>query len=64
MQTDNPEVGFLGSPIQTDLARLEADVAILGIPHGWPYPRPGCHGGLRPGSDSRAPPRAAHGAIP
>ena len=41
MQTDAPEVGFLGSPIQTDLARLEADVAILGVPHGWPYSRPG-----------------------
>ena len=45
MQTDAPEVGFLGSPIQTDLARLEADVAILGIPHGWAYPRPGATAG-------------------
>ena len=45
MQTDAPEVGFLGSPIQTDLARLDADVAILGIPHGWPYPRPGATAG-------------------
>ncbi len=40
-----PEVGFLGSPIQTDLARLEAEVAILGVPHGWPYPRPGATAG-------------------
>jgi agmatinase len=45
VQTVNPEVGFLGSPIQTDLARLDADVAILGIPHGWPYPRPGSTAG-------------------
>ena len=28
---------FLGAPVCTDLARLEADVAILGIPYGDPY---------------------------
>ena len=36
-----PEAAFLGLPIWTDLATLEARVAILGVPHGWPYPRPG-----------------------
>ena len=36
-----PEFGFLGSAIETDLGRLEADVAIVGIPHGVPYPHAG-----------------------
>jgi agmatinase len=36
-----PETGFLGVPVELDLDRLDADVAILGVPHGWPYPRPG-----------------------
>ena len=45
MQTDTPQIGFLGSTIQTDLALLDADVAILGVPHGWPYPRPGATAG-------------------
>ena len=36
-----PESGFLGSAIETDLDRLEADVAIVGIPHGVPYPHAG-----------------------
>jgi agmatinase len=36
-----PESGFLGAPIETDLTRLDADVAILGVPFGWPYPSPG-----------------------
>ena len=40
-----PESGFFGSPIETDLDALEADVAILGVPHGWPYPRPGATAG-------------------
>lgn len=40
-----PEAGFLGLPIWTDLATLEARVAILGVPHGWPYPRPGATAG-------------------
>jgi agmatinase len=36
-----PASGFLGAPVETDLNRIEADVAILGVPLGWPYPRPG-----------------------
>ena len=36
-----PDIGFAGMPLQTDLAGLEADVAIVGVPFGWPYPRPG-----------------------
>jgi agmatinase len=42
---NEPETGFLGLEIETDLARLDADVAILGVPHGWPYPRPGATAG-------------------
>jgi agmatinase len=38
MRTNAPEDGFLGLPIETDLGRIDADVAILGVPHGWPYP--------------------------
>ena len=45
MQTTPPEVGFLGVPVETDLEALVADVAILGVPHGWPYPRPGATAG-------------------
>ena len=45
MHTNAPDVGFLGFPIQTDLALLDADVVILGVPHGWPYPRPGATAG-------------------
>ncbi len=45
MRTDAPSAGFLGLPVQTDLTRLDADVAILGVPHGWPYPRPGATAG-------------------
>ena len=40
-----PEAGFLGLPIWTDLATLDARAAILGVPHGWPYPRPGATAG-------------------
>jgi agmatinase len=40
-----PERGFLGAPIETDLGRVDADVAIVGVPHGWPYPRPGSTAG-------------------
>ncbi len=29
--------GFLGFPVATELDRLEAEIAILGIPHGAPY---------------------------
>jgi agmatinase len=45
MRTDAPSASFLGLPVETDLARLDADVAILGVPHGWPYPRPGATAG-------------------
>src|SRR3990170_6631800 len=38
---NQPESGFLGSPVETDLTRLDAGVVILGVPYGWPYPRPG-----------------------
>ena len=31
-----PAFGFLGAPVQTDLAALEADFAFLGIPYGSP----------------------------
>ena len=41
MRTNAPEASFLGVSVETDLTRLDADVAILGVPHGWPYPRPG-----------------------
>lgn len=42
---DRPETGFLDVAIETDPARIDADVAILGVPHGWPYPRPGATAG-------------------
>jgi agmatinase len=45
VETNPPEIGFLGLPVETDPARLDAEVAILGVPHGWPYPRPGPTGG-------------------
>jgi agmatinase len=45
MRTTPPAAGFLGLPVETDLAALDADVAILGVPHGWPYPRPGATAG-------------------
>jgi len=45
MRTLPPEEGFLGAAVQTDLDALDADVAILGVPHGWPYPRPGATAG-------------------
>ena len=40
-----PASGFLGAPVETDPARIEADVAILGVPYGWPYPRAGSTAG-------------------
>jgi len=40
-----PEAGFLGATVELDLDGLDADVAILGVPHGWPYPRPGATAG-------------------
>jgi len=45
VRTRGPEAGFLGLPVETDLDRVEADVAILGVPHGWPYPDPGATAG-------------------
>ena len=45
MQTTPPGIGFLGSPVETDLSLIEADVAVLGVPHGWPYPRRGATAG-------------------
>lgn len=45
MRMEVPERGFLGAPVETDLAALDAEVVILGIPHGWPYPRAGTTAG-------------------
>jgi agmatinase len=45
MRTDPPAAGFLGVPVETDLTRLDADVVILGVPHGWAYPRAGATAG-------------------
>jgi agmatinase len=39
------EPGFLSAPIQPDVGRLDGEAAILGVPHGWPYPRPGSSAG-------------------
>jgi agmatinase len=41
MRTLAPERGFLDAPIETDLARLVARVAVLGVPFGSPYRDPG-----------------------
>ena len=41
MKLDAPESGFLGAPVLTDPSAIDADVAILGVPFGVPYPRPG-----------------------
>ena len=45
MHTNPPQAGFLGVSVETDLSHLDADVAILGVPHGWQYPRPGATAG-------------------
>jgi agmatinase len=45
MRMNAPESGFLGVPVQADPARIDAEVAILGVPFGWPYPRPGATAG-------------------
>lgn len=45
MRTNEPTAGFLGAEIETDLDRIDAEVAILGVPYGWPYPRPGTTAG-------------------
>ena len=44
-QADAPRAGFLLSPIRAASSGLDADVAILGVPHGWAYPRPGAAAG-------------------
>jgi agmatinase len=41
----SPESGFLGAPVVPDLASLDADVAILGVPYGVPYPHLGATAG-------------------
>lgn len=38
---DTPDDPFLGLPVETDPARIDAEIAVLGVPFGWPYPRPG-----------------------
>ena len=55
MRLSPPQAGFLGAPIETDPARIDAEVAIVGVPHGWPYPRPGSTAGcaLGPGEVRR-----------
>ena len=40
-----PASGFLGAAVETDPDRIAADVAILGVPFGWPYPRAGSAAG-------------------
>jgi agmatinase len=42
---DPVAAGFLGAEVQTDVSRLDAEVAILGVPFGWPYLRPGTTAG-------------------
>lgn len=45
MELNAPTAGFLGAPVVTDPARVDADVAILGVPHGTPYPHAGSTAG-------------------
>ena len=45
MRMNEPESGFLGLPVEADLTRIDAEAAILGVPFGWPYPRPGATAG-------------------
>lgn len=45
MELLRPDAGFAGVPIQTDPEGVAADVAIVGVPHGWAYPRPGSTAG-------------------
>ena len=44
MRLQPPDPSFLGLPVGS-LDDLRADVVILGIPHGTPYPRPGATAG-------------------
>jgi agmatinase len=41
VRTRPTETTFLGASQQTDLEALEADIVILGVPYGSPYPEPG-----------------------
>jgi agmatinase len=61
MRTNAPEAGFMGLPVETDLDRIDAKVAILGVPHGWPYPDIGTTAGCAeaPGAVRRASQRLA-----
>lgn len=45
MELKPPETGFLGAPIVSDPARVEADAAVLGVPYGVSYPEPGATAG-------------------
>src|SRR5690606_14535418 len=36
-----PNPSFLGSPVETDIGRLQADFAVVGLPHGVPYDEAG-----------------------
>lgn len=45
IQLERPDAGFAGLPIHTDPGTIEADVAIVGVPFGWSYPRPGATAG-------------------
>ena len=47
-----PASGFLGVRVETDPGRLDADVAIVGVPHGWPYPRAGITAGCSEGPNA------------
>ncbi len=38
---ESPDAGFGGAPIQIDLEQIDGGHVIVGVPFGWPYPRPG-----------------------
>lgn len=45
MELNAPAAGFLGAPVTTDLGRVEADAAVVGVPYGTSYPQPGTPAG-------------------
>lgn len=45
MRLTPPDAGFAGVPVETDVSLIDADVVIVGVPYGWPYPRPGATAG-------------------
>ena len=45
MPNHAPEVAFLGAEVETGPAGIDADVAVIGIPHGVQYPEPGLTAG-------------------